>query len=170
MRLSLLLLSCFFVVHASGQKKIQSTASLQVVGAVKNPVTVGRSEILLQTVHAIGDLKVYNHKGEMKGIQKGLRGVLLTDVLKTVEFDSPSPRELSEFFFTIVASDGYRVVFSWNELFNSPTGDATYLVTEKDSVGLDRMEESILLVCATDRQTGRRNVKSVERIVVGRSN
>ena len=160
---------CLSITGGFGQKKYETTSTILVTGEVSKNMTITMEDILKSTSHSIGDLTVYNHLGERKSVQKGLKGVRLKDLLATMVIKSPGPRQLSEFYLTATASDGYKVVFSWNELFNSPTGDSTYLVSELDGVGIDKMEGSILLVCTTDRMTGRRNVKSVKEIRVGRA-
>lgn len=138
-------------------------------GDVKNSRKISLQDLSKFPVHEVGDLVIYNHLGEQKSTQKQMKGVLVKDVLGKIEFDSPSPRQLSEFFLTVKASDGYTVVFSWNELFNSPTGDHVFFITVKDGIDMDKMKESILMVTTTDFKTGRRNVKCVERITVGRA-
>jgi hypothetical protein len=158
----------FLLITASGQEKINKTSTITITGEIKNNLQINDQDLLKFPVHEIGDLVIKNHLGELKGTHKKLKGVLLKDVLANLEFNSPSPRLLSEYYLTVVASDGYKVVFSWNELFNSPSGNNIYLITEKEGITIDKMDESILLVTTTDFKTGRRNVKAVERINIGR--
>ena len=75
---------------------------------------------------------------------------------------------LSEYYFVFAASDGYKVVYSWNELFNTSVGESVYLVTEKDGKTITEMDDSILVVSTKDFKTGRRNVKGLASIAVMR--
>jgi hypothetical protein len=165
---ALCIFSLLLSISTNGQEKINKTTSFEVLGNVKKPLTIQQADLLKYKVQDIGDLVIYNHLGEKKGVQKGLKGVLLKEVLANLEFDSPSPKLLSEFYLTVKASDGYKVVFSWNELFNSPVGEKVYLIVEKESLAIDKMSESILLVTSSDYKTGRRNVKAVSSIDVRR--
>jgi len=116
----------------------------------------------------IGSLNITNHTGEKRGTASDMKGVLVKDVLQGVKFKTETPRQSSEFYLTFVASDGYKAVFSWNEIFNSPTGDHLYLITEKAGKKIGEMDDRILLVTTSDFKTGRRHIKALSRIVVGR--
>ncbi len=117
----------------------------------------------------IKDVVITNHNGEKKGTSEGLKGILMKDLLDKVQFKVESPKQLSEFFLTFEDSDGYKVVFSWNEIFNTATGDNLYLITEKEGKKITAMDERILIISTTDYKTGRRNVKGLQRVIVGRA-
>ncbi len=61
------------------------------------------------------------------------------------------------------ATDGYKVVFSWPELFNSKVGPGVLVVFERDGHPLEDREGRIALVSAHDLRTGRRSVKWLAR-------
>ena len=65
-----------------------------------------------------------------------------------------------------IASDGYTVVFSWSEIFNSPVGDGILVFFEKDGVPLGDDEGRIALISAKDIRTGPRHVKWLQSIEV----
>ncbi len=117
----------------------------------------------------IGDVTITNHLGEKKSEQKALKGVLLKEVLQKIEINADSPKVLSEFYFQCKAADGYLVVFSWNELFNSPTGESVFLITSKNAIKINDLDESILMVSSKDYKTGRRYVKALTSIEVKRA-
>jgi hypothetical protein len=89
--------------------------------------------------------------------------------LSVVNINAESPRVLSEYYFVCKANDGYTVVYSWNELFNTGTGDSVYIVTEKDGKQASEMPESILMISPKDFRTGRRHVKALSSIEVRRA-
>jgi hypothetical protein len=65
-----------------------------------------------------------------------------------------------------MADDDYKVVFSWNELFNSPAGDKTLIITDDDTENNERGK--FKLITLTDRVTGRRYVKDFSKIIIKR--
>jgi hypothetical protein len=162
--LFLLALAIFF---ASAQQ-IKPTSSFTVSGEVFAPLTVSVMDLKKWKEVAIGDLVITNHLGEKKSEGKGLKGILLKEILQTTEIKSESPKVLSEYYFVFTASDGYKVVYSWNELFNTSVGESVYLVTEKNGKTITEMDDSILVVSLKDFKTGRRNVKGLASIDVMR--
>ena len=85
-----------------------------------------------------------------------------------MELNEESPKRFSEFFLTFIAIDNYKVVYSWNEIFNSPIGDNIYLITSRDGKQLKDMDERILILTPIDFKTGRRHIKGLSKIVVER--
>lgn len=168
MRLHLICLLIFLSLNVLAQKQINRTLSIKVSGDIKKELLINYQDILTSKVYNLGTLSLVNHAGEKRSTLNNLKGVLLKDLLEKINYNTPGPRELSEFYFTIIASDQYKVVYSWNELFNSPTGNAVYLITEKDAISIDKMEDAILLVNTSDFKSGRRHVKVVSQIQVSR--
>ena len=149
-----------------GQPPVPHTSSFQIMGKVKHEKTLTWNELAAYTVTRLSDVIITNHLGEKKGMATGLKGILLKNVLESLELDTDSPKKLSEFYFVCVASDGYKVVFSWNELFNTSTGNSTYIVIEKDGKTGASIPEGILLLSAADFKTGRRYLKGLAEIRV----
>lgn len=150
-------------------QQIKSTSSFTISGEVSAPTTISITDLKKWKEISIGDLIITNHLGEKKSEAKGLKGILLKDILQTVEIKSESPKVLSEYYFVFIASDGYKVVYSWNELFNTATGDFVYVVTEKNGKPISEMDDSILVVSTKDFKTGRRNVKGLASIEIRRA-
>jgi hypothetical protein len=156
--------ACLF---AQGQ--VKSTSSFTISGEVVVPLTVSISDLKKWKEVSVGDLVITNHLGEKKSEAKELKGILLKDILQAVEIKSESPKVLSEYYFVFIASDGYKVVYSWNELFNTSVGESVYIITEKNGKPISEMDDSILAVSTKDSKTGRRNVKGLASIVVMRA-
>jgi len=97
-----------------------------------------------------------------------VKAVLLKDILDKVEIDSETPKVLSEYYFVCIASDNYKVVFSWNEIFNNATGKSVYIITSVDGKPASTSDSRIALVSPKDQMTGRRYVKGLQKIVVER--
>jgi len=166
-RITLLLLLLGLSVVA--QRKITPTDAFKITGKVKTERSYSLKQLDSFPKQSIKDQVIYNHKGEIKDTLKNIKGVLLTTVLEKTEFIYDKPKDLSEFYFVCVASDGYKVVFSWNELFNTNIGQSVYLITEMDGKPLQALEQRIVLYAASDFKSGRRYVKSLGRIEVKRA-
>lgn len=165
--LGMLLTLIGFSVYA--QKDMKPTSSFVISDEIRSPVTIQVSDFIKWKAFDIGDVIITNHLGEKKSEVKGLKGVSLKEILSTVEINSESPRVLSEYYFVCKANDGYTVVYSWNELFNTATGDSAYIVTEKGGKPASAMDDSILMISPKDFKTGRRQVKSLSGIEVRRA-
>ena len=161
-----LLLAGFSV---SAQRKITPTNLFRVTGKVKTERTYSVRQLDSFPQVALKDQIIYNHKGEVKDTIKNLKGVLLTTVLENTVLLHDKPKDLSEFYFVCVASDGYKVVFSWNELYNTDIGKSVYLLTQIDGKPLKDIEQRMVLLSVADFKSGRRYVKSLDRIEVKRA-
>ena len=144
----------------------QHKASIEIKGAVSSPVTVTAEDLKKYPVHDIKSIDILNHKMEFKKNLKNVKGVLLKDILGKVTFNAPTPKELSTFYLICAADDGYKVVYSWNEIFNSEAGDHIMLVTSSDGIPAADAEEGISLITPGDRATGRRYVKNLSEIII----
>ncbi len=153
---------------AWGQKEVKATNEFVVTGQIKKELKVTVADLEKLESKGIPDVVITNHLGEPRGTAKQLTGVLVRDVLKDLELIEETPKLFSEFYFTFVAIDNYKVVYSWNEIFNSPTGDNIYIVTSRDGKKLADMEERILVLTPTDFRTGRRHIKGLGQVVVRR--
>ena len=155
-------------VQVTAQDEKPST-SFTVQGEVKTPKTFTIDDLEKMNATPIGDVVITNHLGEKKSEAKALKGVLLKDLLAQVEISSESPRVLSEYYFVCSANDNYRVLYSWNELFNTAVGETVYIVPEKNGQSLAAMPDAILMISSKDLRTGRRHVKALTTIEVKRA-
>ena len=67
-------------------------------------------------------------------------GVLLRDVVARAGFGAPTDRGARVGVVEAVATDGYRAVFSWGELFNSPAGEHVLIVRTLNGRTLDEID------------------------------
>ena len=142
---------------------------MKIEGKIKAEKVFSITELDAFSKVAISDQTLYNHKGEIKSTVKNMKGVLLQTVLESIQFDYEKPRELNEFYFVFVATDGYKVVFSWNEIYNTENGNQLYIVTEMEGKKLKDMEQRILFIATADLKSGRRYIKALEKIEVKRT-
>jgi hypothetical protein len=158
----------FFGLIVSLQAFAQKSNTIEVSGDVLTPFVITMDQIQAMKSMELGDFEITNHAGEPRGTATRLKGFPIVDLLEDVKFNSPSPRQLSEFYLVFEANDGYKVVFSWNELFNNPLGKQVFLITSKDGEDLEEMEDGLLLISKTDIRTGRRHVKNLSKILIKR--
>lgn len=101
--------------------------------------------------------------GARPSIVRGVRLKAFLEKAKLVVLDHNTAKK------TVViatARDGYAVVFSWSELFNSEAGDSVLVLFERDDKALPADEGPLALVSGRDLRTGPRHVKWLERIEV----
>ena len=169
MRSILFLVLAFPVFSASAQKEnIPTTENFSVEGKVKKSLAVSLADLSSYKSYSIDSIVITNHLGERRSTLKNVKGILLKDILNKVEIDSETPKVLSEYYFVCIASDKYKVVFSWNEIFNSDTGKSVYIITAQDGKPSTTLDNRIALVSPKDQMTGRRYVKGLQKIVVER--
>ena len=145
---------------------LKQTRSFGIVGQIKRESVITLDSLAQYPLHAIGDIKVTNHLGEFKHQDDQLKGVLLKDVLSHTELAAPSPKLNSRFFFVCTGIDGYKVVYSWNELYNTETGNHVFIIMEKNGIKAEKMPESIQMTSAMDFKTSRRYLHNLDKIVV----
>lgn len=167
LRISFLLL-LLSTADGYSQRELIPTEKLHICGEVHQEHWFGMDDLDTFQTQAITDLEIKNNEGVVKNNAVGMRGILLIDLLQAVQYRYEKPRELNLFFFVLMASDGYQVVYSWNELYNSETGNHVFLITEKDGKKINQMDERLLILSASDTNAGRRYVKGVETILVSR--
>ncbi len=167
--LSFLLIACTHTsLHA--QKNISPTDSLRIVGAIMNPTTFTLSDLESFAQSKIEDQIIYNHKGEIRDTLTNMSGIPIKTLLQSIHYNYNQPRELNEFYFIFTASDGYKVVFSWNEIYNTDLGNHYFIVTELKGKKLKDLKQRIVFISDADIKTGRRYIKGLQKIEVFRIN
>jgi hypothetical protein len=162
----LLLLVLLYNASAFAQEKWNPTQKFSITGQVTKESVITIDSILQYKVQDIGEMNVTNHLGDFKHKDDQLKGVLLKDILSHTTFKTTSPKLLSQFYFVCQGADGYKVVYSWNELFNTEVGNHVFILTEKNGVKADKMPESLQMSSAADFKTGRRYLHNLDKIIV----
>lgn len=117
-------------------------------------------------IHTIDSIRITNHLKEYRSTLTNIKGVLLKDVLSKISFKEKSPKVLSEYYIICIAEDRYKVVFSWNELFNTSVGEHVLVVPTVKN----RPQDGISILSPTDFATGRRYVKMLKTIQIKKIN
>lgn len=156
-------------IVASGQKFDRPTEEFFITGQVKKELKFTLNDLGKFPSKNINEVVITNHLGEQRSTARELKGVLIKDLFWKIELQEDSPKRFSEFYFVFVAADNYKVVYSWNEIFNSPIGDSLYLITSKDGKLDQEMEERMLVITPIDYKTGRRYIKGLSKVLVRRA-
>ncbi|MFD0795665.1 molybdopterin-binding protein [Mucilaginibacter litoreus] len=167
-RLILIFLITPLVMYA--QEKARATLQFAINGEIEKATVITLDSLKQYKSVEIGDIKVTDHLGNFKHQDDKLKGVLLKDVLSHSKYKAASPKLLSRFYFICEASDGYKVVYSWNELYNTAVGNQVYIITEKNGIMAEKMPESLQMTSASDFKTGRRYLHNLTRIEVKQVN
>ncbi len=163
---NLILLLLLYTSAATAQEKNQQLLKFAITGEVVKESVITLDSLKQYTISPIGDIKVTDHTGAFKHQDDELKGILLKDVLSHTKFKTTSPKLLSRFYFVCTGIDGYKVVYSWNELYNTEVGNHVYIIMEKNGIKADKMPESMQMTSATDFKTGRRYLHNLDKIVV----
>lgn len=168
------ILSLIIIVSATlpaiAQRPIIPTELFKVQGKIKTLKAYTLGEIDAFPKIIINDQVIYNHNGEIKDTLTGMKGVLLKTILSEIDYVYEKPKTLNEFYFVFIASDDYKVVFSWNELFNTEIGNNLYLITEMDGKKLKDINQRIICISTADLKVGRRYIRALDRIEVKQIN
>jgi DMSO/TMAO reductase YedYZ molybdopterin-dependent catalytic subunit len=143
----------------------QVTTAIAVRGSVEHELTLTVDDLKRFPVQRVDDVRC-GAPGAPAGAEvlRRYTGCLLRDVL-----DRAGPVEKHRFdmrrsIIIATASDGYRAVFSWAELYLSPMGDGVLVVYERDGAPLSDDEGRIALISLKDSRPGPRHVKWLQAI------
>ena len=162
-------IALFISTQTMAQTPLAPTENFSIEGKTDQPKTISLTDLKGLAVVHIDSLVITNHLHQKKSVLKNITGVLLKDVLEKVIITQPNPKLLSEYYFVCIASDNYKAVFSWNELFNNETGKHVMIITGVDGKTGQAMDSRIALISPRDEATGRRYVKGLQKIIIERA-
>jgi hypothetical protein len=146
--------------------KAQESKQFVIEGKVKAPLTITLDNLSTYKSVSLDSMTIFNHLMQRKSSIKNIKGVLLKDILAKVEIDAASPKTLSEYYLVFTATDNYKVVYSWNEIFNSPTGNQVLVLVSYDTNPAKAEKGNIAIITPGDFATGRRFVKGLSKISI----
>ena len=158
-------LLCSISAFAQEKTTYKPTHQFTITGDIKKESVITMDSLNSYPLKDIGDIKVTDHVGNFKHGDEKLKGVLLKDILSHSQLNA-APHLYSQFYFVCTGSDGYKVVYSWNELFNTEIGDHVYIVLEKNGKKISELPESLQMVSMLDQKTGRRYLHNLDKIIV----
>jgi len=137
--------------------------SLAIGGGVEHPLTLDAEQLRARPPQQIVTLELPAREGGKPSVVRGVRLRELLDEAKIVTRDHNTVKKLA---VIAGASDGYKVVFSWSELFNSAAGDSVLVLFERDGKPLPAAEGPLALIAGKDMRSGPRHVKWLQAVEV----
>jgi hypothetical protein len=165
------LIALFFLVLALASAHAQEnvvppTSGFTVKGIVTNELTISISDLEKDKQEELHDVLIRNQKGEQKRIAKSMKRILLKTILQRAGIHAEKPKEYSGIYIVLIASDGYKNVYSWPELFNTEIGNHIYIVTSEDDKPMDQLPGRIQVMSLGDYHSGNRNLRGLAKIEV----
>lgn len=142
------------------------TTQLSITGAVEHPLQLSVGDLRKFPPQKIHEIAMVCQSGANLGNKENLKGVLLKDILEKATVVTKEHNDVKKMVLIATASDGYKVVFSWTEVFNSSLGDGVIVFFEKEGLPLADDEGRIALISTKDTRTGPRHVKWLQSIEV----
>jgi DMSO/TMAO reductase YedYZ molybdopterin-dependent catalytic subunit len=155
---------CLIGLLAGSSAFAADTPALTVAGKVEHPLALDTIAVRGYPADQVVTLTLHGRNpGDKASVVRGVRLKAFLDKARLVVTDHNTPKK------TVViatARDGYAVVFSWSELYNSPAGGDVLVLFERDDKALPDAEGPLALIAGRDVNTGPRHVKWLERIEV----
>lgn len=142
--------------------------SVMISGLVASPCSFSYEELLERPRTKFGDFIILCGSGKVKDIPRELSGVLLRDLIDETHVIIDNHEDPNLTYIVAAGKDGYRALFSWHELFNSPIGSGVLVVLEKDNLPLGPDEGMLCLVSCNDERPGPRRVRYLASVDVRR--
>jgi DMSO/TMAO reductase YedYZ molybdopterin-dependent catalytic subunit len=141
-------------------------SEIRVGGNVERVLVLSVEDLQRIPVQHLEERRIVGAPGNGTESLRRFTGCRLRDVLDAAVLTERTRRDLRRSYVVAAASDGYEVVFSWGELYNSPAGDGVLVVYAIDGAPLPDGEGRIALVSLNDTRPGPRHVKWLARIDV----
>ncbi|MFZ6647818.1 molybdopterin-dependent oxidoreductase [Undibacterium sp. TJN25] len=142
------------------------TDSITVSGNVENKLVLKVEDLRAFPPQQISEVQLLGRGGANMGKLSNVKGVRLRDILEKAVVIAKDHNDVKKTVIIAAASDGYKVVYSWSEVFNSPLGDGVLVYFEKNGAALGDDEGRIAMISAKDTNTGPRHVKWLQSLEV----
>jgi hypothetical protein len=138
----------------------------RICGRVETPMIVGMDTLRALDPVEIEDLPLHCGSGEPKGRIGHCRGVLLADIINQADMLITDHNDTKKMFIIAASDDGYKTVFSWQEIFNTAVGDGIMVILEKNGRPLYGGAGPVDLFSAQDHLSGPRYVKQLANVEI----
>ncbi|MDD2465883.1 MAG: molybdopterin-dependent oxidoreductase [Desulfobulbus sp.] len=153
--------------QTSTEKNNQSQETpLTIIGRVTKPMSFSLNDLQSMDCLDTGTLPMICGSGEPKGKIGNCRGVLLADLINQAEVLITAHNDTKKMYVVTASDDGYKTVFSWQEIFNSANGERIVVILEKDGQPLHQGCGDVDLISANDHLTGPRYVRRLKTIEI----
>ncbi|BDD91793.1 hypothetical protein PanNE5_12330 [Pandoraea sp. NE5] len=137
-----------------------------VSGCVKRRYSFDLCALMRLPTQLTGPLDVVCLSGRMVRCASEYKGVRLSALLDIAQLCLPHARDFTRAYVLAQGADGYTVMFSWHELYNTPVGIGALVVYERDGQPLDDDEGGIGLISTSDFRVALRQVRALKRLSV----
>lgn len=140
--------------------------SITVDGIVPTPRQFERADLLAMATVNTGPTTILCYTGRHVRDAGALRGVPLTALLDAAGLQTLPRSTCKQLVIAARAGDGYVCLFTWHELYNTPTGAGALVLVEQDGELLPPKSGGLQLISLNDLRLGPRQAMAVERISV----
>ena len=164
---NIILLAAFFsFTTAAGQVVVSPTDTVKIIGRVKRPVTLPLAALDTFRQSSIGDIAMLDGRGDQKETARSVKGILLKDLMAGIEFDVPNRKALNRFYFVFSATDGFKLVLSWNEIMHAETCTNYYLLSERDVKNASQLKERLEILAVTPEKKAHKRIDGLSSISI----
>lgn len=129
------------------------------------PLALRRSDLDALPPQTVSSRRIVERGGARDEQALVYGGWLLRDVLARAGFGD-AQRGTRTWIVEAVATDNYRAVFSWGELYNTALGDQVYVIGAQDGRPLDDAAGPLALRALADQRPGPRHVRNLCALIV----
>ena len=142
------------------------TQKLRIGGRVQQSLDLSVEALKAFPVQAPPEIPIIGRSGQTLHMLKGYTGAKLTDILDKSAPLAPDHNDLKKTIVVATASDDYKAVFSWNELYNTTVGPGVLVLYAREGQALGDDEGRIALISIMDLHTGPRHVRWLKDVQV----
>ena len=140
------------------------TTTLTIGGRIRQPSQFSVEALKAFPVQSPAEIPIIGRSGDTVRALKNYSGARLTDLLDKAGLPTSDHNVLKRTVIVATASDDYKAVFSWNELYNTAVGEGVLVLYAKDGQPLGDEEGRIALISTKDLHTGPRHVRWLKDI------
>ena len=137
-------------------------------GEVAAPQIFSFTELLARPQVTVEGYVILCGSGKVKDVPRTVAGVLLRDLLDEAQIRLDEHEDPNRTYIVATGNDGYKALFSWHELFNSPVGEGVLIALTKDGKPLGDGEGRLCLVSTRDERPGPRRIRYLSSVDVRR--
>ncbi|MES2070589.1 MAG: molybdopterin-dependent oxidoreductase [Pseudomonadota bacterium] len=142
------------------------TEKVVISGLVEHQLNLTVSDLRSFPSEQIVEVPFVRQSGSSSGKPEKLKGVLLSSILGKAAIISRHHNDIKKMAVVATASDGYAVVFSWSEVYNSAAGEGIIVFFERNGLPLADDEGRIAMMSTKDIRTGPRHVRWLQTIEI----
>lgn len=170
MKATILVFTVFATATVFAQIKPATTERFVISGNVSQEKTITLSGLDTFKTISLDDVVMLDGKGQVKEKIKDLKGVLLKGLFQGIEFKTENKKQLNRFCLVLSATDGFKLVLSWNEIFHAKSCTNIFILTEKDGKKGKEVADGMLVIAVDDSKNGHERMKALQKITVEEAN